>query len=484
MSETTSRTTAASWASSARRRWSRWRPGLAERRLLLLLGDLLVAIAVTLLALWGWALAAGTPFSINRPRAEPAWFYLFPPAWLLLNANLYSRRNMESRTATVRSLVTSAALMILVYLGIFFFSPRGALPRLVVVYFILGAFALSLAWRMTYITVFVSPYFQHRALVVGAGWAGQTITRVLIRLQPRQYAIVGLIDDDPGTHGQLVGGVPVLGGYERLATTAQAYGVSEIVLAITGEIQGALFQALLDCQAQGIPVVRMPLLYEQLTGRIPIEHLSADWMIGAFMDKARVQEWFYVSKRLLDLCGAVVGLLLLAIVTPIVAVVVWLESGGPIFYWQDRLGKGGRLFLMPKFRTMIQEAEADGRPRWATPDDERVTAVGRFLRRSRLDEAPQLWSVMRGEMSLVGPRPERPEFIASLEKQIPFYRARLEVKPGITGWAQVNYGYGATVEDAAIKLQYDLYYIKHQSLWLDLLILTRTVGVVLRFTGT
>jgi exopolysaccharide biosynthesis polyprenyl glycosylphosphotransferase len=469
--------------------WPYERPRLSfkliEHRAVLMVGDAAIAALAVELALWLWALTAGAEFSLAYLYDRRIWFYVLVPAWLILQIDLYDRRRRLSPRATLEGLLWVAVVAAVIYLGVFFFAPRGLLPRLFILYFIAGAFALSLAWRLVYIAIFVSPYFRRRALVVGAGWAGETIVAALRACAPKQYVVVGLIDDDPGKHGRRVHNAPVLGGHEELARVVQARQVNEIVLAITGELRGELFQALLDCQAQGIPVVRMPLLYEQLTGRIPIEHLDAGWMSAAFMERVQTRAWYRrFAKRLLDVAGAGLGLVLLGLLTPFVVAAVWLESGGPILFWQARLGKGRQSFEMLKFRTMIQQAEADGLPRWATPDDERVTAVGRFLRRSRLDEAPQLWNVLKGEMSLVGPRPERPEFIAWLETQIPFYRARLEVKPGLTGWAQVNYGYGATLEDAVVKLQYDLYYITHQSVWLDLLILARTVGVVLRFTGT
>jgi lipopolysaccharide/colanic/teichoic acid biosynthesis glycosyltransferase len=201
------------------------------------------------------------------------------------------------------------------------------------------------------------------------------------------------------------------------------------------------------------------------------------------MDRAHSSRWSQLAQRGLDIAIALVGLLGLGVFGPLIAAAIWLDSPGPILYRQTRLGQGGRPFELLKFRTMVPNAEADGQARWASHDDERVTRVGRFLRRTRLDEAPQFWNILKGEMGLAGPRPERPEFISALERHIPFYRARLMVKPGLTGWAQVNFGYGDSIEDMFVKLQYDLYYIKHRSLWLDLQILIRTVAVVLRFQG-
>jgi len=188
-------------------------------------------------------------------------------------------------------------------------------------------------------------------------------------------------------------------------------------------------------------------------------------------------------KRLMDMLGGFAGLLILALVFPFAAIATLIDSGLPIFYSQDRLGKGGQIFKIYKFRTMKQNAEADGEAKLAEENDPRVTRVGHFLRRTRLDELPQFWNVLHGEMSLVGPRAERPELVAQFQKEIPFYRARLLVKPGLTGWAQINYGYVATVTETAVKLEYDLYYIKHRSLPMDFTVILRTVGTVLSRKG-
>jgi lipopolysaccharide/colanic/teichoic acid biosynthesis glycosyltransferase len=206
-------------------------------------------------------------------------------------------------------------------------------------------------------------------------------------------------------------------------------------------------------------------------------------MLRSFVDEVRVTSFYLLIKRLADVGGALVGLGVLLALLPWAALAIVIDSGRPIFFSQIRSGQGGRLFSVTKLRTMGQDAEADGMARWTNGEDPRTTRVGLLLRRMHLDEFPQFWNVLRGEMSLVGPRPERPELVAKLEKQIPFYRARLLAKPGITGWAQVNYGKGASVEGSAEKLEYDLYYIKHRSLWLDLWILLRTLGSVFRLRG-
>jgi exopolysaccharide biosynthesis polyprenyl glycosylphosphotransferase len=203
-----------------------------------------------------------------------------------------------------------------------------------------------------------------------------------------------------------------------------------------------------------------------------------------FWNNTSTPTFYLLTKRITDIVLGLVGLIGLVLLFPIIALAIYLDSPGPIFYRQERSGKGGKTFNVFKFRSMIPNAETQGKAVWATKDDPRVTHVGKFLRRTRLDELPQVINVLFGDMSIVGPRPERPQFIEQLQESIPFYRARLSVKPGLTGWAQVKYRYGSSVEDALMKLQYDLYYIKHQSLLLDALVILRTVKVVLTFKGT
>ncbi|MDH4138371.1 MAG: exopolysaccharide biosynthesis polyprenyl glycosylphosphotransferase, partial [Anaerolineae bacterium] len=313
---------------------------------------------------------------------------------------------------------------------------------------------------------------------------GQTIAQAIYDNLSADYEIVGFIDDDPHKQGQTLEGIPVLGNHSKLVAWAEEKGISEIVLAITRDLSGDMFQAVMDCNERGIQITPMPILFEQMTGRVAVEHVGNNWFIVLPIDGVSTYSLFMLLKRIADILISVLGLAFLLALLPFVALAIYLESPGPIFYSQDRVGRAGQTFQLIKLRSMAPDAEQDGQPRWAEENDKRATRVGRFLRRTRLDELPQCLNVLRGEMSLIGPRPERPEFVAELQKRIPFYRSRLAVRPGLTGWAQVNYHYGSSVEDALAKLQYDLYYIKHQSLYLDLLILLKTIGVVLSFQGT
>lgn len=473
-------------------------PGLrlrpSEHRVILLLGDLLTAIGALWGAIYAWhryslyvLLASGIPQgrALRMLNVKvPFWFYLLPLGWLVLMVELYEPRVAANRRRTLRGVAIAAFIGLVAYSLVFITKQDpNSLPRIGVGAFLVLASLLTLAWRFLYIRLYTSPGLMRRVLVVGAGKAGTTLAQAYKDVQPPPFHLVGFIDDDPQKIGTRLEGFPVLAGSDRLMEVIEEQGISDLVVAITGEMRGSTFQTILDAQERGIEVTRMPLLYEELTGRVPIHHLESDWLIRSFVDEARVSGFYELTKRLIDILGGLIGLVILAVIFPFAALATVLDTGFPIFYSQKRLGKGGREFTIYKFRTMYQNAEPDGRPRLAEENDPRVTRVGAFLRAMRLDEFPQFFNVLRGEMSLVGPRAERPELVAEFQKQIPFYRARLLVKPGITGWAQINYGYVSTVYETAIKLEYDLYYIKHRSILMDLLIMLRTVGTVLTGKG-
>ena len=267
-----------------------------------------------------------------------------------------------------------------------------------------------------------------------------------------------------------------------LTDTARNLKTDEIVVAVSERRGGSMpLRELLDCKLQGIKVVDLASHFEQTLGQIRLDSLYAGWLI--FGDGFRQGSLRSGVKRLFDIACASILILLALPVMLIAAVFIVLEDGFPLLYRQERVGLNGRLFNVIKFRSMRRDAEKDGKPVWARAKDNRVTRVGQIIRKLRIDELPQLFSVLKGDMSLVGPRPERPFFVDQLTKEIPFYAVRHSVKPGVTGWAQVRYHYGATVEDSAEKLQYDLYYVKNHSLFLDLVVLFETVGVVLTGKG-
>lgn len=460
-----------------------WRLREGERRALLILGDLWAAGLATLIALALWSQLDWLGFSWEFVRARANWFVFLPIAWVVLMVNLYDLRRASSWRDTVRGVLFSAAAGAGLYALVYFTSEPGSLPRRGVLYFLVFVSLLTLAWRGLYVRVFTAPAFMRRVLLVGAGESGQHLLRTIRSLDPPPFYLVGLVDDDPEKQGQEIEGARVLGDSRNLLDLIEREAISDIIVAILGPMRGEMFQALLDAYEQGVEITRMPVAYEELLNRVPINYLESDWLLRSFVHEVRVSSFYLLIKRLMDIGGALAGLFLLALVLPWVSLAILLETGRPVFYLQTRLGQGGRPYRLVKFRTMRQDAEADGRAHWAREEDPRATKVGHVLRKTYLDELPQFLNVLRGEMSLVGPRPERPELVAELEKHIPFYRARLLVKPGITGWAQINYGKGASIQGSAEKLEYDLYYIKHRSLWLDLWILLRTVGQVFGFRG-
>ncbi|GAB1471918.1 exopolysaccharide biosynthesis polyprenyl glycosylphosphotransferase [Chloroflexota bacterium] len=475
-----------------------YRPSLrlrpSEQRAILLIGDFIASAAATAGAVLLWyqyslyrLIQDGVKPAVAARiiRIEvPLWFYLLPLVWVLLMIDSYEIHTASNWRKTLRAIAVAPIIGFLGYSLLFTINiDPNSLPRIAIGAFLIFASILTLGWRALYIRLYTSSGLTRRVLIIGAGKAGKTLVEAYHKLSPPPFLIIGFIDDDPVKRAKSYHGFAVLGDSEHLLDLIESYRISDVVVAVTGEIKGETFQTILDVQERGIEVMRMPILYEELTQRVPIEHLETDWVIRSFVDQVRVHGFYELLKRSMDILGGIVGMLIFLFVLPFVAAAIFLETGFPIFYSQPRLGKGATPFRIYKFRTMLQNAEADGRAKLATVHDPRVTKVGNFLRKTRLDELPQFWNVLRGEMSLVGPRAERPELVAEFQKKIPYYRARLLVKPGLTGWAQINYGYVATVRETFVKLEYDLYYIKHRTLNLDFNIVLRTIGTVLRRTG-
>jgi exopolysaccharide biosynthesis polyprenyl glycosylphosphotransferase len=461
-----------------------WRVRPPEQRTLLLTGDLFVSIIALLGGLYFWGQKDDwLHFSWDFLQERVSfWFYLLPLVWIVLLVELYDQHRAKNLRQTVVGIAMTAVAGLLLYALIYMISPPNSLPRLGIGVFILFASALTLIWRLIYIQIFTAQAYLRRVLVVGAGEAGRTLAQAYKQIRPQPFYLVGYMDDDPRKIGKKIEGFPIFADNNCLLQTIETEGVTELVIAIIGEMHGGTFQAILDAQESGVEVVQMPTIYEELLGRVPIHHLESDWLIRSFVDDTRVGMFYEASKRMLDILGGLVGMGIYLAVYPLVSLIILLESGRPVMYRQTRSGKGGRPYAMYKFRTMRQDAESNGK-QFTQLKDNRITRFGNFLRRTHIDELPQFWNVLRGEMSLVGPRSERPEWIADFQKQIPFYRARLLVKPGITGWAQVNYSYYATVEEMAIKLELDLYYIKHRNLLMDIVILLRTITQVVAFRG-
>ena len=322
---------------------------------------------------------------------------------------------------------------------------------------------------------------RRTCVVAGAGEAAREFLSV--NNGPNgDWNVVCLTDDDPRKSGLVIEGCEVAAKLTDIPALAASHRASDVILAINGPLQKESLDAVMKCFENGMEVLTAPQAVERTCGRIPIHTFGDKWFPGTFWsvtDRPLIQR---VTKRAADFA---VSLFLLVAFFPFIIPIALgslLSQGFPLFYCQRRVGRAGRKFTLAKLRTMRNGAECDG-PQWAKKDDARVTMLGRWLRRTRLDEIPQLWNVLKGDMSLVGPRPERPEFVSRLEAEIPFYRARLAVKPGLTGWAQIKCGYANGVDESKTKLEYDLYYIKNRSIWLDLLILLQTARVILGLQG-
>ena len=321
---------------------------------------------------------------------------------------------------------------------------------------------------------------QARILIYGAGPAALVVGNTLKSADPNAH-IVGYVAG-PNERDTAVAPREILRLEGTLPDMARRMGVDEIVVALTERRAGSMpLRQLLDCKVSGIKVYDLNTHFEKTLGQIRVDYLNASWLI--FGDGFNQDAWRTGVKRVFDIVCATVLCLISAPIVLVAAALIKFESRGPMLYRQLRVGQNGRNFSIAKLRSMRVDAEKDGKPRWASANDVRVTRVGHIIRRLRIDELPQLFNVLRGDMSLVGPRPERPFFVEQLTQEIPFYALRHSVKPGVTGWAQVRYPYGATVEDSLEKLQFDLYYVKNHTLFLDLVVMLETVAVVLTGKG-
>ena len=462
-----------------------WRITDSERRVILFIGDALMSGVALVIALYFWAMqdhlvGFSWQFLIERP---PEWYFFLPFFWLLLILELYDPKRAAKRKETFHGITVSTIVSTFLYLAIFFISEPKSLPRRGVAAFIAAAASLTFLWRLLYIRIFTAPAFLRRVVIIGAGRAGLTLAEEINKINPPPYQLVGFIDDDPIKQDKEIAGLPVLGTSQQLMKVIAEGHITDLIFSISGDMQDSMYTAILDAEEQGIDVTTMPVVYEEIMGRVPISLLNDDWVLRTFVDRAHAPDSYELLKRMIDLIGSFFGLLFLTVIYPIVALIVVIDDGFPILFKQVRVGRNGKEFKLIKFRSMRKDAEQDGKARFAVENDERVTGVGNFLRKSHLDEIPQFINVIKGEVTLVGPRAERPEMIAALQKDIPFYRARLFVKPGVTGWAQINYGYASTVEENAIKLEHDLYYIMHRNLLIDISIIFRTISDVFGFRG-
>ncbi len=392
--------------------------------------------------------------------------------------------DVESRYEQMRSLLYICGLVLVANLVIsmlFYFLPTWRIARRVMALQAPMAAILIYLWRRFYLLISRGLVSAQRVLLVGVDDTMASLIEDLRAGYAPEFDIVGIVDDDPRHHGRDFGGVPVLGASDSLAGIVARDSIGIIVFSpgYRTAANGNTVRNVLELKARGVKVYELATFYKQVTGKIPVRYIEDQWLLFS-QDFAGISRGDRRNlKRLMDVLVAASALTLLSPLILILAVVVRLSSRGPVLYRQERVGLDKRPYELLKFRTMAVDAEEEGRPVWAQQNDQRVTPVGRAMRRLRLDEIPQFVNVLRGEMSIIGPRPERPFFVEQLERDIPYYSLRFSAKPGLTGWAQVNYRYGASVEDAHTKLQYDLYYIQEMSALLDMVIMLKTFQTIL-----
>jgi sugar transferase (PEP-CTERM system associated) len=408
---------------------------------------------------------------------------LFAFSMVALNTvvGLYQRNPGRTFAQTTARIVLSLMLAVPVAWAIFTYLPRDQEWDVTLRLAVPLGFVTFVAIRGLAAHSGVAPMFARRTLVLGTGAEAAAVEHSIAHLG-QSVRFLGFYPAKKADAAHQVPGQRVLAEGMDLVDAARRYKVDEIIVAVRERRGGVLpLRELLDCKLMGVRVLDLSSYYERAVGQLRLNSLHASWLI--FGDGFRQGFVRAVVKRLFDIVAALTLLLLALPVMAVTVIVIAIESGFPVLYRQERVGQGGRLFEVVKFRSMRRDAEKDGKPRWATSNDERITRTGRLIRKLRIDELPQLINVLRGDMSLVGPRPERPYFVDQLAREIPYYAVRHSVKPGVTGWAQVRYHYSASLDDAIQKLQYDLYYVKNHTLFLDIVVLFETVGVVLTGEG-
>lgn len=397
-----------------------------------------------------------------------AGFYLF---------DLYDFVVMHDRRELVLRLVQALGLAWIALALCFYFYPGLMLGRSVSLIALPLALGLMVAWRVSIHWFLGHPDFGERILIVGSGDSAVEIAREVLTRPDAGYRIAGFVGTDSEMLGKSLINPRVIGLTHELGDIVRKESIDRIVVAM-GERRGQFpTDKLLQLSLTGrVSIEEGAAFYERITGRVSLGMIRPSWLI--FTGPGRKAKFTSLSRTIVHRLAALIGALLSLPIVIITAILIKLDSRGPVFYKQERVGKNGRLFTLIKFRSMRVDAEADG-PVWASKSDDRTTRVGRIMRKVRIDEIPQFWNILRGEMSFVGPRPERPHFVDQLAQEIPYYEQRHLIAPGLTGWAQIKYPYGASIEDARQKLQYDLFYIKNYSLVFDALILFETIKIIL-----
>lgn len=398
--------------------------------------------------------------------------------------DLYDYSIMHHRREMLLRLIQATGIAWTILALIYYMVPPLMIGRGTLIYSVLLTLGFLLVWRTVIHFLTGHPDLGERVLILGAGKAAAATANVVYRRRDAGYRIAGFVavpgvenGDSPRSHAELGSG-EILGSSDELEKIVVDKRIDRIVVALAQRRGNFPTDSLLRMSLENnVDIEECASFYERVTGQVHLDMLRPSWLI--FSGRVRNTRLTVVVREVINRILALIGLVLSLPIALLTAIIIKLESRGGVLYRQDRVGKNGTVFELLKFRSMREDAEADGQPVWASSDDARATRFGRLIRKVRIDEIPQFWNILKGEMSFIGPRPERPHFVAELTERLPMYGHRHLVAPGLTGWAQIKYPYGASVEDAKEKLQYDLYYIKNQSLALDAIIVFETVKTVL-----
>lgn len=432
-----------------------------------------------MLALYLRVGADGAYYELNE---RAAWMKIFIATVFcvvsLFIYDLYSFTVVNDRRELIYRLIQALGTAWAALALLFYFAPDLMIGRGVTLLSVPLVATLLLGWRLVIYWLTAHPDIGERVLIVGSGEAAINIAKVTKAQQAAGYRVVGFLSSEPELVGKSLFNPKVIGLMDELEDVVKKERIDRVIIAIRDRRGAFPTDQLLKLSLSGdVAIEEFTSFHERLTGQVHLDMLRPSWLI--FAGKLRETRFRAFAREIVHRGLALIGLVLSFPIAILTAIAIKLESPGAIFYRQERVGKKGKPFEVIKFRSMREDAEKDGQAIWAQENDERVTRVGRVIRTLRIDEIPQFWCILKGEMNFVGPRPERPVFVEQLAKEIPFYEQRHLVAPGLTGWAQVRYPYGASVEDARQKLQYDLYYIKNQSLLLDLLIVLETFKTIL-----
>ena len=396
--------------------------------------------------------------------------------------NIYGIRGSRPPKEYALQLFHALAMATVILCVFYYVAPDLTVGRGVFVISIILSSIFLVLWHML-LRLYLGTRAPHtNLLILGTGNLAREAVKEILRHPELGIKIVGFVDDDPRMVGQSVVNPKIVGVYQDLPEIVANNKIDRIIVGLQDRRGKLPIKELLDLKTRGIAVEEATTFYERVTGKIPIENLKPSWMV--FNSGFSVSKGMLLQKRILSILVSSVLLLLLLPIILLLMILIKLDSKGPIFYRQERVGQAGKSFMLVKFRSMHNDAESDTGPVWSKKNDDRITGIGKFMRRTRLDEIPQFFNVFRGDMSLVGPRPERPHFVQQLAETIPFYPLRHVVKPGITGWAQINYGYANSMNHTEEKMQYDLFYIKNMSFILDGLIVLGTIKTVLTEKGS